>query len=476
MVACFRLMNGGRCPGDAPSRRGSGAPCTGRRAGTALVVLAFCAALLALSAPHAAANGRPNVLLIMTDDQRADGTMDVMPQTRQWFEDGGTRFSRFFATTPLCCPSRASVFSGRYTHNHGVATNDSATQLDQNFTIQAYLKSVGYKTGIFGKYMNAWNLLRPPPFFDDWAITIAGYTPIRVNENGVVKVVTQYATSYIRDNAVRFLQESESQDATPWFLALWPTAPHAPFTPDTAYQNASVPPASPNPAQSETDRLDKPPHVQASTVSPTDVEAERVAQLRTLMSVDDMVQTVFETLDATGETSETLAIFTSDNGFQWGEHGQRAKGDAYDAATRVPMYMRWPGQVLPAATDGRLAANIDLAPTIADAVGGIAPPVPIDGRSLLDPLQNRTRLLTEHAGVAVDPGWAALRTATSLYVEHYDPLYNERIVHREYYDLVADPFELENLLADGNAANDPPTAALSAQLAADRDCTGASCP
>ena len=105
----------------------------------------------------------------MTDDQRADGTMDVMPKTRQWFEDGGVRFSRAFATTPLCCPSRASVFSGRYTHNHGVFTNDMATALDQRFTIQAYLKAVGYKTGIFGKYFNAWNLFQNPPSFDDWA-------------------------------------------------------------------------------------------------------------------------------------------------------------------------------------------------------------------------------------------------------------------------------------------------------------------
>ena len=426
----------------------------------------------------APASARPNVLLIMTDDQRADGTMEVMPQTRQWFETGGTRFSRFFATTPLCCPSRASVFSGRYTHNHGVTTNDSATVLDQNFTIQAYLKAAGYKTGIFGKYMNAWNLLRPPPFFDDGAITTASYSPIRVNENGVVKVVTQYATSYIRDNAVRFIQDSESQDATPWFLALWTTAPHAPFTPDTTYQNAAVPPASPNPAQLETDRLDKPPHVQASSVDAATTEAERVAQLRTLMSVDDMVQTVFQTLQATGEDTDTLAIFTSDNGYQWGDHGERAKGDAYDAAVRVPMYMRWPGQVLTGATDGRLAANIDLAPTIADAVGGIAPPVPMDGRSLLDPLQNRSRLLTENepAGVRSDPIWSALRTATSLYVEYYDSTARERIVHREYYDLLADPFELENLLADGNTANDPNTAALSAQLAADRGCSAASCP
>jgi arylsulfatase A-like enzyme len=407
--------------------------------------------------------------------------MEVMPKTRQWFEDGGVRFTNAFATTPLCCPSRASIFSGRYVHNNNVRANDQAQFLDQRFTIQAYLKAAGYRTGIFGKYMNAWNFFQNPVSFDDWGIGTAGYLPFRVNQNGTVQTVNKYATSYIRDNAVRFIEESENQDATPWFLNLWTTAPHSPFTPDTPYQSASVPPFSPNPANSETDKRDKPPHVQASTVNMTAVETERANQLRTLMSVDDMVQTVFETLEATGETSNTLAIFMSDNGFMWGEHGMRAKGDPYDPSVRVPMYVRWPGHVVAGATDSRLAANVDIAPTLVDAVGGIAPPVPMDGRSLLDPMQSRTRLLTEHEGLRTEEdgpgyGWAALRTPTSHYIEYYDAADQQRIIHREYYDLLADPFELENLLADGNAANDPPTAALSAQLAADRECAGSGCP
>jgi arylsulfatase A-like enzyme len=446
-----------------------------------LLALVACAFVVLAGASSAAANGRPNVLVIMTDDQRADGTMEVMPQTRQWFETGGTRFSQFFATTPLCCPARASVFSGRYTHNHGVLTNDLANVMDQRYTIQTYLKSAGYRTGIFGKYFNGWNLLRAPLSFDDFGIGTAGYLPFRVNENGVVKNVSQYATSYIRDNGVRFIEESENQDATPWLLFLHPTAPHAPFTPDTPYQSASVPPFSPNPANFETDKRDKPPHVQAESVDMTEVEAERANQLRTLMSVDDMVQTVFQTLEATGETSDTLAIFLSDNGYMWGEHGMRAKGDPYDPSVRVPMYMRWPGHVLADATDNRMTANIDIAPTIAAAVGGIFPQAPVDGRSLLDPMQARTRLLTEHEGEHSEEegpghGWAALRTPTSHYIEYYDSAEHQRIVHREYYDLGADPFELENLLGDANGANDPPTAALSAQLAADRDCSGSGCP
>ena len=142
------------------------------------------------------------------------------------------------------------------------------------------------------------------------------------------------------------------------------------------------------------------------------------------------------------------------------------------------MYARWPGHFTAGGTDNRMVANVDLAPTIVDAVGGIAPGVPMDGRSLLDPLQNRTRILTEYEGQPTDfeQGWAALRTLTSHYVEHYAGDDRQRIVHREYYDLFADPFELDNLLADASSANDPNTAALSAQLAADRECVGSGLP
>jgi arylsulfatase A-like enzyme len=481
MVASFGQMNGGRSPGGAPLCHGFGVPWLGgrefRAALTALVAAA--AVLMAAFGPaRAVANGRPNVLVVLTDDQRLDGTMAVMPKTLQWFEDGGTRFNNAFATTPTCCPSRASLFSGRYVHNHGVTTNDNATVLDQRFTIQAYLKAVGYRTGIFGKYFNAWNVFRSPPWFDDWAVFSAGYSPFRVNERGTIKTITQYATSYIRDNAVSFIEASENQDATPWFLEVTTTAPHAPFTPDTLYENASVSPYVPNPAVSETDKRDKPPHIEARTIALATVEATRADQLRTLMSVDDTVQTLFETLEATGETSNTLAFFVADNGYMWGEHGIMGKGTAYDDSVRVPMYARWPGHFTPGANDNRMVGILDLAPTIADAVGGIAPGVPMDGRSMLDPLQNRTRMLTEYEGQQTDfePGWAALRTLTSLYIEHYADADRQRIVHREYYDLFADPFELDNLLGDASAANDPNTAVLSAQLAADRECVGADCP
>jgi arylsulfatase A-like enzyme len=432
--------------------------------------------LLAAAEAAPAQVARPNILIILTDDQRAEGTMDVMPQTRSWFETGGTKFPLAFSTTPGCCPSRSSVFSGRYVHNHGVRTNDSSQSLDQRFTMQEYLKLSGYKTGFFGKYLNAWNLFRNPASFDDWSIATAGYSPIRVNENGVVKTITQYATSYFRDNAVRFINESEAQDATPWFLEVSTTAPHAPFLADTPYQNAAVPAFNQPPNYFEADKTDKPVFIQNQNDDAASIESVRVAMLRTLYSVDDLVGNVFSTLQATGELSNTLAIFMSDNGYQWGEHGLDFKGYAYDDSVRIPMYVRWPGHVVAGATDTRLVGNIDVAPTVADAAGGLGIMLPMDGRSMLSPAPTRSRILLEWFASNGGLGWASLRTATSHYIEHYDLVDNQTIKYREYYDLTNDPWEMNNLLGDGNGANDPNTAALSAQLAQDRACGGSACP
>ena len=157
----------------------------------------------------------------------------------------------------------------------------------------------------------------------------------------------------------------------------------------------------------------------------------------------------------------------SDNGYEWGEHGLDFKGYPYDDSVRVPMYMRWPGHVVAGATDTRLVGNIDVAPTIADAVGR-APDHAADGRALdaqpgADPVPDPARVVRVQRRARL--GRASGRP-TSHYIEHYDLIDNQSIRFREYYDLTADPWEMNNLLGDGSAANDPNTAALSAQLAA----------
>jgi arylsulfatase A-like enzyme len=425
---------------------------------------------------------RPNILLIVTDDQRmAADTMMVMPKTSALFMDQGTNFPNGYVTTPLCCPSRSTIHSGRYAHNTHVLTNgdlDATLAYDQSATTQRYLHDAGYQTAIVGKFLTNWPVERNPSYFDRWSIFAGQYWAANYNIDGTMRQINGYTTDVLGNQADGILQSFESQDSKPWFLYLAPHAPHSNYTPNTQYQNAAVPPWTPGPAFLESDVSDKPPAVKWRTYSLAAAQSLRASQLRTLMSVDDMVQQVFNQLQALGETN-TLAIFMSDNGFLWGEH--RIGGNKrfpYSESIKVPLMMRWPGHIAAGASDPRFAANVDITPTILDAAG-VTPQLvyPLDGHSLLSSYA-RNRMLLEYwlspdaTGI---PTWASIRTATYQYVEWYSTD-NTTVTFREYYNLVNDPDELVNLLGDGNPANDPNIAPLAAQLAADRACSGSSCP
>jgi arylsulfatase A-like enzyme len=177
----------------------------------------------------------PNVLLIITDDQRA-GTMRPLDATRRWFKRGGVRFSNAFATTPLCSPSRVTVMTGRYAHNHGIQRNRDSLQLDQSQTLQRRLQDSGYLTAIAGKFLNDWPVTIEPPDFDRWATfnpthEHIGYHDVTFNVNGNLRQASRYSTDFIADRAAGFLDHFETEDERPWF-ALWrrmrPTNPSSP--------------------------------------------------------------------------------------------------------------------------------------------------------------------------------------------------------------------------------------------------------
>jgi arylsulfatase A-like enzyme len=424
---------------------------------------------------------RPNVVIFVTDDQRADGTLDAMPQTRSWFEQGGIRFANAFATTPLCCPGRASIFTGQYAHNHGIRTNggwDLIQRLDQRSTLQRYLKEAGYRTALVGKYFYSWNHSVPPPYVDDWALTAGGYHNAYFTVNGQGRHVP-YSTDFTAEHAVSLLQQYEANDAQPWFMYVGTNAPHLVTEPEAAYAQAPVGDWAGNPAVFEQDRTDKPSWVR--TFNPlfgdtfADVLEARRGQLRTLMSVDDLVDSVLEKVQGLGEGGDTLAFFLSDNGQMWGEHGLGIeKRFPYTQSVQIPLLMRWPGQAAAGATDNRLVANVDVFPTVLDATG-LSPAHPVDGVSLLAP-GARSRMLLEYwrSPDGGPPGWASIRTPTHQYIEWYADDGLTR-TFREYYDLVGDPWQLQNLLADGDPSNDPNVEALSSQLALDRACVGKAC-
>lgn len=463
-----------------------------RRSTRALIALAVSVLSLS-SGVHAAVRPapradqlpgeRPNVLLIVTDDQR-ERTLDVMPATRRLLEEKGTSYTEAFATSPLCCPSRASIMTGRYPHNNGVRRNEDADKLVQESTLQFYLQQNAYQTGIVGKYLNSWREAEvDPPYFDRWAlIDDSNYSRVYynflANVNGDVFYPDGYSTTFVEDKSVRFLRQFEKRDRDPWFLYVSPFASHKPFEPEARYRDASTKLWLGNPAVGETDRTDKPPWVQSRNVRLSGGRAVSRQQSRTLMSADDMVARIFKVLGRLNETRDTLAIFISDNGYLWGEHGVASKRFPYTQAVRVPLIVRWPGRVTEGATDDSLVGNIDIAPTILEAAG-IVPNAdyPIDGRSLFT-AEPRRELLLEYFGSRIGadvPAWASTRSSTYQYIEYYDPT-TGTTRFTEYYDLTNDPWQLENLLGDADPTNDPPTAVLSVSLQQARRCSGPECP
>lgn len=440
--------------------------------GVLLAAVAAVAALLVAPAAPAA----PNVLIIVTDDQRS-GTLGVMPRTVRVFERQGVTFERGFVTTPLCCPSRASIFTGLYVHNHGVDRNRAGSRLPQDVTVQRYLDDAGYTTAIVGKYLNAWPLGSDPPHFDRWAVSEANtYRDAEFNVDGTLKTLPGYATDVLTSRSVHLLRQFEATDSKPWFLYIAPLAPHLPSTPAPEHADAPVPAWRRNPAVLEADRSDKPPWVREQNVSPTWVEAKRADQLRTLMSVDKLVGRVARTLGKLGERRRTIAFFLSDNGFLWGEHGLAFKGQPYTHSIKVPLLLTWPGHVTRGARDSRFATTVDVAPTILDAAG-ITPAEPMDGKSLLQ-AWTRRHLFTEYYRTGQQysiRGWASVRTRRIQYIEYYTDDRSD-VVFREYYRLERDPWQLTNVLRDGNPDNNPDTARLRRLLRSYRACSASACP
>lgn len=432
-----------------------------------------------LGSSSSSATQPPNILIIITDDQRSG--LSVMPNTVAWFKDGGVNLTNTYATTPLCCPSRASIFTGRYAHNHSVKTNviGGSSGLDQQTTLQYYLHNAGYTTAFYGKYLNAWPLASKPPYFNDWATTHSGaYRHHRWNIDGQVSKVNRYNTGYIGDRALQFVDQEAQNPAHPWLLYLSTAGAHRPFIAEDAHATDPVGSWNGNPAVFEKDRSDKPAYVQKNSDTLADGRDIRKAQYRTLMSVDDMVGRVFDKLRAVGEADNTLAFFISDNGMMWGEHGMAGgKSNPYTQSVKVPMLARWPGHFEARSTDHRITANIDIAPTVMRAVG-VDPTIPMDGRNLENQKWTRHRILLEFwcANWGCNR-WASTRTKRLQYTEYYDS--DGAIRFKELYKLKNDPWQLHNVMHDGRSGNNPShkrLRTLHARLRRDRHCVGTGCP
>ena len=461
-----------------------------------------------------AVKGRPNVLFFLLDDLRDEGIMDVaevLPKTKQWLQAGGTTFTQAYTTTPLCCPERATIWSGRYGHNHGVFDNHLSATLDRNWIIPRYLHDAGYTTGLVGKYITGWHYNYEPPHFDAYSVFQGDYTdvPFWVKNPGDTTYQTEiapYSTDFVRDKATGLIDAFEGDDDRPWFMQVAPHAPHdikpegsttsscdvnALFTWPDRHDGIAVPAWNPTPAVTiegnPAEKTDKVPFLRDQRYSKECAAANHDGMLRTLLSADEMVDTVMEKLQANGELDNTLVIFTTDNGYSWGERGMTSKGLPYTEHVKAPFLVRWDGVFPAGGTDDRLVGGEDFLPTYLQAAQYSPPAVgyPLDGRSFLPGRPGKAVKLLEfgpldrpsptgYEGHHNIPTWASLRTAEWQYIE-YLGTDNTTVVWQEYYDLTRDPWELDNLLVT-DPARVPDVSRLSADLRRYRTCAGTTGP
>jgi arylsulfatase A-like enzyme len=442
----------------------------------ALTLVAACAGA-GLGTPTAAAHAAkpPNIVFVLSDDQRWD-TLGAMPNVQKELVAHGVTFSNGFVPTSLCCPSRASILTGKYAHSTGVYLNigphGGFHAFDDSHTIATALHSAGYTTALFGKYLNRYGVAAKdahyvPPGWDHWTAFLSKtkYYDYNLAEDGHVRHYGHDARSYSTDVLARKAVSFVRHASGPFFVELTPFGPHEPATPPPRYARAFAASTwTKRPSFDAAELSTKPAYMRRhgplSGKEITHAEQFRRDQLASALAVDDAVGALVKTLKARHLLSTTMFVFASDNGVAWGEHELVAarKLVPYEEAIRVPLVIRYdPLTHGRPRTDRRLALNIDYAPTFAALSGRRMPGA--EGRSLLPVLAGqqpawRHDFLLEHL---TGPPQADVPTYCGVRSERYKyVLYQTR--EEELYDLKADPYELVN------QASNPAFAALKGRL------------
>jgi arylsulfatase A-like enzyme len=434
---------------------------------------------------------KPNFVFILADDMRKDD-LKYMPRTQALLGDTGMQFQSAFVSTPLCCPSRATILRGQYAHNSEVwnnGNNDSPYGGWQAYKDHGYeqdnlatrLHDAGYRTGLFGKYLNHYEGSSVPPGWDNWFATFdsnedqAHYFDYDVNNNGTIRHYgtgeNDYITDVLSKQTQQFIGTSVAQ-GKPFFAYVASRAPHGVARPAPRDEHTFDGEKAPRlPSFNENDVSDKPPWIRdlprLSDTQKAEIDAKHEGRAETLQALDDLVEAVVDKLRSTGVAGNTYVVFTSDNGFHLGEHRiALSKGYAYEESVHMPLLIRGP-KVQAGETTRRLTLNTDFFPTFTDLAGIQRPPY-VDGRSLRPLLEGststwRTAILLESAHYGSSDTWfSGIRTGDGKKYVEYEGGF------RELYDLNADPYELIN----SYNASTPPVALVS-RLEALKSCPDA---
>ena len=486
-------------------------------------------------APTADPSSHPNIIFILTDDLDMAG-LDYMPKVKALLSNQGVSFSDFLISMALCCPSRSCILRGQYPHNTQILGNVPPRGGFERFhelgseesTVGVWLQAAGYRTALIGKYLNGYpktvEMTYVPPGWDEWYSPVKGapYRQVKftLNENGkLVDYGTKsedYGTDVYTNKALDFMGRS-IQAGQPFFAFISVYAPHtpAPAAPrhKALFNDVSLPRS---PSFNEEDVSDKPDAIRNLPLITDkqigDLENEFRKRLRSLQSVDEMVEKIVQSLQAANQLENTYIFFTSDNGYHMGQHRlMQGKNTAYEEDIRVPLIIRGPGVPAAKVVDA-LAGNIDLASTFAD-IARAAIPAFVDGRSLLPwlgdspPAKWRAAFLLEKGdpndeifgegsgggekalipiiysddGILEPPDsleydlyldvafkgepFRGIRTAECTYLEFENG-------ERELYNLRKDPYQLENI---AGSADETLLRVLSAWLDSLNHCTAAEC-
>ena len=458
------------------------------------------------SAPDAR---RPNIILVLADDFSWN-LVKYMPQLRE-MQANGVTFSRFFVSDSLCCPSRATIFTGKYPHNTGVYTNggrDGGFFAFHNYglereTFAMRLRSAGYTTALMGKYLNGYTpslsvdgeTLYIPPGWDEWDVGGKGYANYTygLNENGRYQYYGSNAEDYLTDvlaaKGVDYINRVTT-GRKPFLLEIAPFAPHSPYTAAPRHETWFPEVKAPRtPAFNEVNMSDKPRWLKKRKalrgLQVSTIDEDFRMRVQAVQAIDELIGTLRDALAARGQLSNTYIFFTSDNGLHMGEHRLAAgKQTAFETDIHVPLVVTGPG-VPRGWRMPQLTSTIDLFPTFMQ-IGNARVPQGIDGRSLKPLLAGQTvsnwrkAVLVEHHGPDITrgdpdfpgpyggnpPSYQAIRTGNGTYVEYSNG-------DLEYYNLRKDKFQLSNT---ANSLSRVARGNLHAQLSAISDCSGlASC-